>query len=177
MIANVTSPHGPTRNVHAALAIVMAWIGIVTETREANAQNLPLIRDTEIEQLLSDYAKPVFRAAGLGSGRVTVRIVRNEAFNAFVLDGNNVFMHTGSLLQAKTPNEVIGVIAHEAGHIAGGHLASLRARIAKDQTRALLTQIIGIGAMIAPSAAEAWPSPPARAMRSIRVPPPVPVSG
>ena len=115
----------------------------------ASAQGLPLIRDTEIETLLGDYAKPLFRAAGLGSGRVTVRIVRNEAFNAFVLDGSNVFMHTGTLLQAKTPNEVIGVIAHEAGHIAGGHMASLRARIAKDQTRALLTQIIGIGAVIA----------------------------
>jgi predicted Zn-dependent protease len=149
MIVNVKAPHEPARKVRVALVVVIAWIGIVTEARVANAQNLPLIRDTEIEQLLSDYAKPVFRAAGLGSGRVTVRIVRNEAFNAFVLDGNNVFMHTGSLLQAKTPNEVIGVIAHEAGHIAGGHLASLRARIAKDQTRALLTQIIGIGAMIA----------------------------
>lgn len=115
----------------------------------AAAQALPLIRDTEIEALLTDYAKPIFRAAGLGSGRVTVRIVRNDAFNAFVLDGSNVFMHTGSLMQAKTPNEIIGVIAHETGHIAGGHMAALRARIAKDQTRALLTQILGIGAMIA----------------------------
>lgn len=149
MIVNVKATHKPKHIVRAALAAVVAWLGLLTDGRVANAQNLPLVRDTEIEQLLSDYAKPVFRAAGLGSGRVTVRIVRNEAFNAFVLDGNNVFMHTGSLLQAKTPNEVIGVIAHEAGHIAGGHLASLRARIAKDQTRALLTQIIGIGAMIA----------------------------
>ena len=149
MIVNAQATHAPKRIVRAALAVIIASVGLLTESRVADAQNLPLIRDTEIEQLLSDYAKPVFRAAGLGSGRVTVRIVRNEAFNAFVLDGSNVFMHTGSLLQAKTPNEVIGVIAHEAGHIAGGHLASLRARIAKDQTRALLTQIIGIGAMIA----------------------------
>ncbi|MGL4397089.1 MAG: M48 family metalloprotease [Hyphomicrobium sp.] len=113
------------------------------------AQSLPLIRDSEIEALLNDYARPIFRAAGLGTGRVSVKIVRNDAFNAFVLDGRNVFMHTGSLLQAKSPNEIIGVIAHEAGHIAGGHMAALRARIAKDQTRALLTQILGIGAMIA----------------------------
>ena len=52
-------------------------------------------------------------------------------------------------MQANSPNEVIGVIAHETGHIAGGHMAALRARIAKDQTRALLTQILGIGAMVA----------------------------
>ena len=115
----------------------------------ASAQNLPLIRDTEIESILSDYARPVFRAAGLGTGRIKMRIVQNDAFNAFVLDGKNVFVHTGTLMQANTPNEVIGVIAHETGHITGGHMAALRSRIAKDQTRALLAQILGIGLMVA----------------------------
>src|SRR5262245_36402849 len=104
----------------------------------AEAQNLPLIRDTEIENVLSAYAKPLFKAAGLGSGRIKMRIVQNDAFNAFVLDGKNVFVHTGTLMQANTPNEVIGVIAHETGHITGGHMAALRSRIAKDQTRSLL---------------------------------------
>ena len=117
--------------------------------QSASAQGLPLIRDSEIEALLNDYTKPIFRVAGLGANRVAVRIVRNDTFNAFVLDGRNVFVHTGTLMTAKTPNEVIGVLAHETGHIAGGHMAALRARIAKDQTRALLTQIIGIGAMVA----------------------------
>ncbi|MEQ1714608.1 MAG: M48 family metalloprotease [Hyphomicrobium sp.] len=129
------------------------WLGLAAAIAGAptvaKAQNFPLIRDSEIEALLNDYAKPIVRAAGIGSGRVTVRIVKNDAFNAFVLDGRNVFVHTGTLLTAATPNEVIGVLAHETGHIAGGHMASLRARIAKDQTRALLTQIIGIGAMVA----------------------------
>ncbi|MGQ0456309.1 MAG: M48 family metalloprotease [Hyphomicrobium sp.] len=137
------------RRRSAALALAFGVTGLDAVVDPAHAQSLPLIRDSEIENVLSDYAKPIFRAAGLGSGRVTVRIVRNEAFNAFVLDGKNVFMHTGTLLQAATPNEVIGVIAHEAGHIAGGHMAALRIRIAKDQTRALLTQLIGIGAMVA----------------------------
>lgn len=114
----------------------------------AQAQGISLIRDTEIEALLNDYSRPVFRAAGLGTGRVKVRIVNSDSFNAFVMDGRSVFMHTGTLMQAETPNEVIGVLAHEAGHIAGGHMASLRARIAKDQTRSLLVQLLGIGAMI-----------------------------
>ena len=78
-----------------------------------------------------------------------MRIVQNDGFNAFVLDGKNVFVHTGTLMQANTPNEVIGVIAHETGHITGGHMAALRSRIAKDQTRALLAQILGIGLMVA----------------------------
>jgi predicted Zn-dependent protease len=60
-----------------------------------------------------------------------------------------VFMNSGALTIAKTPNEVIGVIAHETGHITGGHLAALRARIARDQTKALLLSVLGIGAMIA----------------------------
>ena len=75
---------------------------------------------------------PIFKAAGLGSQNITMRIVRHESFNAFVIDGRNVFMNTGTLMQAKTPNEVIGVIAHETGHIAGGHMAALRSRIARD---------------------------------------------
>jgi predicted Zn-dependent protease len=126
--------------------IATATIGM---TVPAAAQGLPLIRDSEIEGVLSDYAKPLFKAAGLGSGRIKMRIVQNDAFNAFVLDGKNVFVHTGTLMQANTPNEVIGVIAHETGHITGGHMAALRARIAKDQTRALLAQILGIGLMVA----------------------------
>jgi predicted Zn-dependent protease len=139
--------HAPQR-LGPALAALLGLAAAALPAREAAAQGLPLIRDTEIENLLNDYARPIFRAAGLGTGRVAMRIVRNENFNAFVLDGRNVFVHTGTLMTSNTPNEVIGVIAHEAGHIAGGHMAALRARIAKDQTRALLIQLLGIGAMI-----------------------------
>lgn len=142
---------------------VSRWLGVaaavaasaVLQPAAVQAQGLPLIRDTEIEQLLNDYAQPIFKAAGLGSGRVTMRIVKNEAFNAFVLDGRNVFMHTGALMQAETPNQVIGVIAHETGHISGGHVAALQARLAREATRMLLLRIIGIGAAIATGRGEA----------------------
>lgn len=136
-----------SKAVLRALAGV-AVVANLAQSAPANAQGLPLIRDAEIEALLNDYSQKIFRAAGLGSGRVTVRIINNDSFNAFVADGRNVFVHTGTLMQANTPNEVIGVIAHESGHIAGGHLAALRARIAKDQTRALLIQLLGLGALI-----------------------------
>jgi predicted Zn-dependent protease len=75
-----------------------------------------------------------------------------------VLDGRNVFVHTGTLQQSDTPNQVIGVIAHEAGHITGGHMAALRARIARDTTRILLARVLGIGVAVAtgnPAAAAA----------------------
>jgi predicted Zn-dependent protease len=135
-----------------ALALCFVVLGAVAPAR---AQGLPLIRDTEIETLLNDYAQPIFKAAGLGTGRVGVRIVRNEAFNAFVMDGRNVYVHTGMLMQSDTPNQVIGVIAHEAGHISGGHIASMQARLAREQTRMLLLRVLGIGVAIATGRGEA----------------------
>ncbi|MGI9426647.1 MAG: M48 family metalloprotease, partial [Hyphomicrobiaceae bacterium] len=131
----------------AGLVLAAGSFGAVLQA--AQAQSLPLIRDTEIERLLSDYSRPIFEAAGLGSGRVTIRIVRSRVFNAFVIDGRNIYIHTGAIMQSDTPNQIIGVIAHEAGHIAGGDLAALRARIQRDQTKLLLMRLLGIGAAIA----------------------------
>ena len=129
----------------AATAIVAA----LSAPTPAGAQFLSFIRDTEIENLLNDYSRPIFKAAGLGGQNISMRIVKHETFNAFVLDGQNVFMHTGALMQSETPNQVIGVIAHETGHISGGHLAQLRDRIARDQTKSLLIKLLGIGLMVA----------------------------
>lgn len=133
-----------------ALGLTMAAaIAVGAPLQAAQAQVISFIRDTEIESLLSDYARPIFRAAGLGSNRITMRIVKHESFNAFVLDGRNVFVHTGAIQQSETPNQLIGVIAHETGHIAGGHMAQLRERIARDQTKSLLVKLLGIGLIVA----------------------------
>lgn len=132
-----------------AAAAATAAALLVTTTAPVTAQGIPLIRDTEIEGVLKDYARPLFKVAGLGANNIAVRIVRHDSFNAFVADGRNVFINSGTLTQAKTPNEVIGVLAHEIGHITGGHLAALRTRIARDQTKALLITALGLGALIA----------------------------
>ncbi len=117
---------------------------------DARAQSL--IFDDEIEELLRDYARPILKAAKLenrgGEVRVSMRIINDRTFNAFVLDGSNVFMHTGLLMQADTPNQVIGVIAHEVGHIDGAHLASLRSEMQRMQTGMMITRIIGIAAAV-----------------------------
>lgn len=134
--------------VHAGAAALVAAVAVSASIAPANAQGIPLIRDTEIENLLNDYAQPIFKAANLGTGHVQMRIVRSNVFNAFVVDGRNVFIHTGALMEAKTPNEIIGVIAHESGHIAGAHLAGLRNQVKQGQAQALLMQILGIGAMV-----------------------------
>jgi predicted Zn-dependent protease len=144
---------GYKRRARAAIALVTA-LSVVSGSTAAMAQGIPLIRDTEIETVLRDYARPIFRAANLGANNIAIRIVRHESFNAFVADGRNVFINSGALQMAKTPNEVIGVLAHETGHITGGHLAALRARIARDQTKILLVTVLGIGAMIAGGASK-----------------------
>ncbi len=88
-------------------------------------QRISFIRDAEIENTIRLYAAPVFRAAGLNPDDIAVHIVNDRSLNAFVAGGLNMFFHTGLLLRVETPNQLIGVIAHETGHIAGGHLARL----------------------------------------------------
>src|SRR6185295_4818833 len=99
---------------------------LVTST---SADAAGLIRDAETESLIRIYAKPIFNAAGLGSQGIHIHLVNDRSFNAFVVDGHNMFIHAGALMEAKTPNQVICVIAHESGHITGGHLARLRNQI------------------------------------------------
>ena len=150
-----------------ALGVLILVLTSLFKPQAANAQGIPLIRDSEIERLLNDYARPIFRTAGLGGGRITIRIVRSSVFNAFVIDGRNVYIHTGALMQSATPNQIIGVIAHEAGHIAGGDLAALRARIQRDQTKLVLMRILGIGAAIAAGNAAAVGAGDELVMRSL----------
>ena len=125
-----------SRNARPALrAIAVATaLALIAASQPAFAQNappgLPIIRDAEIEQLLRDYTAPILRAAGLGQQNVQVVLINARAFNAFVMDGRRIFVNVGALYDSKTPNEIIGVLAHETGHIAGGHLSRLREQLA-----------------------------------------------
>lgn len=107
-----------------------------------------LIRDSEIEALIADYAAPIFRTSGLSAQNIHIHIINDQTFNAFVIDGQNMFIHTGAIMKSETPNQLIGVISHETGHISGGHLARLHVQMAKMQSAALIMNLLGIGAMI-----------------------------
>jgi predicted Zn-dependent protease len=113
----------------------------------ARAQGLPLIRDTEIEQLLREYTQPILKAAGLQSQNIKVVLINDRSFNAFVADGKRIFINTGALADSTTPNQIIGVLAHESGHIAGGHLSKLRQELATVQTAMLIAMLLGAAAM------------------------------
>lgn len=89
---------------------------------DTHAQNIRLISDEETEQLIADIAKPLFASANIPFNRNELHIVEDDSLNAFVADGNNLFIHTGTILAADNVDELVGVIAHEIGHIAGGHI-------------------------------------------------------
>ncbi len=88
----------------------------------SRAESLRLISDEETEQLLDSITRPLFNAAGIPYNRNHVFIVEDNSLNAFVADGNNLFVHTGTIMSADNINELAGVIAHETGHIQGGHI-------------------------------------------------------
>ena len=133
-----------------ALAALTACALAATSAAPARAQGgMPLVRDAEIEQLLRDYTQPLLRAAGLAQQNIRVVIINDRAFNAFVMDGRRIFMNAGALMDATTPNQVIGVLAHETGHIAGGHLSRLREQLAQAQTQSIIAMVLGVGAMVA----------------------------
>ncbi len=138
--------YGIRRTARSFLAASLTAAFLLTQT--ASSYALGLIRDSEIENLLSDYATPIFKAANLSSQNINIHIVNKKSFNAFVIDGQNMFIHVGAITKSDTPNQLIGVIAHEAGHIAGGHLARLKVQIARMQSAALIMNLIGIGAIV-----------------------------
>jgi len=148
--ARRSAPAARATALIAAAAITLA--GLPTAPVHAqghSSRGLPLIRDTEIEQLMRDYATPILKAAGLAKQHVKVVIINDRSFNAFVMDGRHIFINAGALFQAKTPNEVIGVFAHETGHLAGGHLMRMREKLAEAQTQSIIALLLGIGAAVA----------------------------
>ena len=147
-------PIRPRRTTPAArlIALVTAT-ALVGAGAPAHAQQKgpPVVRDAEIEQLLREYTQPILRAAGLAQQNVQVVIINDRSFNAFVADGRRIFVNGGALMEAETPNQIIGVLAHESGHIAGGHLSRMREAIASATTQSIIAMLLGAGALVAAS--------------------------
>lgn len=126
----------------AVAAGAVAALSLATAER-ASAQSL--IRDAEIEDTLRVYTDPILVAAGLDPHDVDMYLVDDGQINAFVSGGQNIFVNTGTILAADNPNELLGVLAHETGHIAGGHLA--RSREAINQSMGVSLISIGLGVL------------------------------
>jgi predicted Zn-dependent protease len=129
--------------------VVGALAALMVVSAPAPAQQQPrisLIRDAELENTIRVYATPLFAAAGLDPSAIGVHLVNDRTLNAFVANGLNLFVNTGLLIRAQHPGQVIGVIAHETGHISGGHLARMREGMAGAMAEAIVAMVLGAAA-------------------------------
>lgn len=136
-----------------ALATLMVPTAALWQTASAQQrERISLIRDAEIENAIRAYARPLFEAAGLENDAVSVHIVNDPSLNAFVAGGQRLFLFTGLLMKATSAGQVQGVIAHETGHIAGGHLARLQEQIENATIENIIEMLLTAAAIAGSSA-------------------------
>ncbi|MBN8994634.1 MAG: M48 family metallopeptidase [Rhizobiales bacterium] len=143
-------PSSAGRRWKAASSLALALLAAAPLS--ARADGPPVARDAETEALVQEYAKPIFAAAGIHSKTVQIFLIPNDAFNAFVTGPTKMFIFTGAITATKTPNELIGIIAHETGHLAHGDLAGLRQQLDSARTAAMIAGLLGMGAAVAGAA-------------------------
>lgn len=129
-------------------------LGLVLHAAAARA-DVRIIRDAEVEAVIAGYAAPLFAAGGLDPAAVHVYVIEDDSINAFVAGGMNLFVFTGLLLRAESPNQIAAVIAHETGHIIGGHLARSREAVRNASIEAIVACLLGTGTAIGTGEASA----------------------
>lgn len=130
--------------VFRILPLTISLLFVVFQSGAASAQGISIIRDAEIEHTLHAFASPLFRAAHIEPDAVRMYIINDNTLNAFVAGGQNMFINTGLILNAKTANEIVGVIAHETGHIAGGHLSRTGRALRNSSASSILSMVLGV---------------------------------
>jgi predicted Zn-dependent protease len=129
----------------ARVFAVLAALSLVTQPAAAQS----VLRDAETEALLDDLAAPLVKAAGLAPGNVDLVLIGDPSINAFVAQGQAVYVHSGLIEAADSAEEVQGVIAHELGHITGGHVISSSQGMASAGKISILSMLLGVAAAVA----------------------------
>lgn len=132
-----------------SLAVALLFALTAALPAAAQSRSPGLVRDAEVEGIIRAYATPLFQAAGLDASSVRIYLVNDDTLNAFVAGGMNLFMNTGLLMRAESANQIIGVIAHETGHMAGGHLARTQEALRNASTEAIIAFVLGMAAVVA----------------------------
>src|SRR5690606_25474021 len=143
--ALATVPMRSLARLLAHLLALAALFGLAAQPAAAQS----ILRDAETERLLQDLVDPLAEAAGLPRGAVDVVLVSDPSINAFVAGGQRIYVHSGLVNAADSANEVQGVLAHELGHITGGHIISLYDGYGKAAKISLLSTLVGIAAALA----------------------------
>ncbi|MCA0421991.1 MAG: M48 family metalloprotease [Proteobacteria bacterium] len=139
------------RHGRRLLGSVLAGMVAFGPMPAAAQQRMNYVRDAEVESLLRDYLNPLLKAAGQPTSAVRILLVDDRQFNAFVSPGRRMTIFSGAIIDTNTPNELIGVMAHETGHIAGGHLARLSQALPKAMAIGILGSLLGAGALVGAS--------------------------
>jgi len=133
----------------SAVILLLGLVWLAGSASAQDSQRPSIIRDTEIEDTLQEWMAPLLQAAGMGPKSVKIIIVQSPQINAFVAGGANIFIYTGLIEKTENPQEVIGVLAHELGHVAGGHLIAGRQAAQRASYETILGTVLGLGAAIA----------------------------
>ena len=137
-------------NLKTLAARMLALMAALCLTAQSvAAQGISVLRDAETEALLQDMVDPLAEAAGLGEGAVEIVLVNDNSINAFVAGGQRIFVHSGLINAADHANEVEGVLAHELGHITGGHINRYAEGAANATRITLLSTLLAVGAALA----------------------------
>jgi predicted Zn-dependent protease len=127
-------------------SIAAFCLAVLALPRGAAAQDsIGFIRDAEIEGAIRLFVTPIFGAAGLDAAAVHIYLVNDPRINSFVAGGQNVFINTGLITRSQSPNQIIGVIAHETGHIAGGHLVRSQEELRNATIKGIIAMVLGAG--------------------------------
>jgi predicted Zn-dependent protease len=117
--------------------------------QDAQAQDLQFVRDAEIENTLRQYATPLFQQAGVDPKAVEIHLVQDPTLNAFVAVGLHLFINTGTIIETDDAGQLIGVIAHECGHIAHGDLVRSQSAISDAESVGIAALVLGMAAALA----------------------------
>ena len=144
-------PANPLANHLARLFahILAAIAALCLAVQPVAAQSV--LRDAETEELLQDMLDPLLEAAGMLPGQVDVVMINNGSINAFVAGGQRIYIHSGLINAADTANEVQGVLAHELGHITGGHINRFSEGAGNATSITLLSAVLAAAAALAGS--------------------------
>ena len=130
-----------------ASVLMMLSLALFAGVQPAAAQQL--LRDSETELLFKDMTKPIIQAAGLDPKSVNIALLQDDEINAFVATGQTVYINSGLIEAADNANQVQGVIAHELGHVAGGHSLRIYDGVKKATGISVLSLLVGLAAIAA----------------------------
>ncbi len=127
--------------------LFIAFLMLALPTAQVQAQSI--LRDAETEAFLRHISEPIFLAAGLTPSSVKIYLIGDKSLNAFVTGGQNIFIHSGLIMASDDVNQLLGVIAHETGHIAGGHLSRRGEGTTAASNMSILSMVLGAAAILA----------------------------